>query len=143
MRLLQAIIALALASAAPAFAAGAAPSATGLPGTTWSVDCKQPASSTNYYLVYSVNKDGLLVESLRGGNMTKDRTIRNIQVISKTWLLYTLDDTDGDEVNILVFTDAKGRKKSWWSVAKNGQAYIIDGKFPNSNGGPPWFSQCK
>ena len=143
MRTLFTVFAFTLASATQVFAAGASPAATGLPGTTWAVDCKQPQSSTNYYLAYSVNGDGLLVESLRGGGMNKDRTFRNIQVISKSWLLYTLDDTDGDKVSLLVFTDAKGRKKTWWSVAKDGQAFIIDGKFPDGTGGPPWFSRCK
>jgi hypothetical protein len=143
MRTLHLAIVFAICTATPAFAAGAMPAATGLPGTTWALDCKKPASSSNYYLAYSVSGDGRLVETLKSSGEDKDRKIRNIQVISKDWLLYTMDDADGEAVNIVTFTDKQGRKKSWWSVGNGGTAYIIDGKFPDGKGGPPWFSQCK
>lgn len=130
-------------AATTAIAAGTTPKATELPGTTWALDCSKPASSTNYYLTYGINGDGRLVETLKSGGKDAVRPIRNIQVISKDWLLYTLDDSDGEPVNILTFTDSQGRKKSWWSVGNGGKAYIADGKFPGGNGGPPWFSQCK
>jgi hypothetical protein len=131
-----------LASASTALAASA-PKETGLPGTTWALDCSSPSSSTNYHLAYSINGEGRLVETLKSGDKDKVRPLRNIQVIAKDWLLYTMDDSDGEAVNILTFTDAQGRKKTWWSVGNTGTAYIVDGKFPTGNGGPPWFTQCK
>jgi hypothetical protein len=141
MRMLTATLALMLSAAIPA-SATMSPADTGLPGTKWAMDCSKPPSSSNYRLTYSVNKDGNLVETLIGGDKPKARPMRNIQIISPTWMLYTLDDTDGDVVDILTKTDEKGRKKSWWSVAKHGEGFIIDGKFANG-GEAPWFSRCK
>ncbi|MBI1212024.1 MAG: hypothetical protein GC190_11215 [Alphaproteobacteria bacterium] len=143
MRPLSLSVFLVATVAVPAFAASAALEETGLPGTTWAIDCSKPPTTSNYYLTYSVNKDGQLVETLKDGNKDKPRSIRNLQNVSKEWLLYTLDDSDGEAVNILTFTDSQGRKKSWWSVGNGGTVYIIDGKFPDGNGSPPWFTQCK
>jgi hypothetical protein len=142
MRTLTAALALALSTTMPSFAMAASPGDTGLPGTKWAMDCSQPASSSNYHLAYSINKDDNLVETLIGGDKPQNRPLRNVQIISPTWMLYTMDDTDGDKVDILTKTDEQGRKKSWWSVAKHGQAFIVDGKFPGG-GEPPWFSRCK
>ncbi len=128
--------------AGPALADGSTPAKTGLPGTTWALDCTVPASASNYYLIYSVASNGNLVETMRSTGKDKPREIRNIQLISSSWVLYTLDDTDGEAVNILTFTGTDGRKKSWWSVGHDGKAYIRDGKFPDG-GEPPWFKRCK
>jgi len=141
MRLLL-IASLMVLSAGPALAADGAPAKTGLPGTTWANDCTTPASASNYYLLYSVASDGNLVETRRSRGKDTPRRLRNIQLISESWLLYTLDDTDGEAVNILTFTAEDGRKKSWWSVGHDGKAYIRDGKFTDS-GEPPWFKRCK
>jgi hypothetical protein len=142
MRSLSLATVLALSVSAPAFAADT-PASTGLAGTTWALDCKQPPSSTNYYLVYSISSDGRLVETLKSTGEEKNRKLRNLQAMGKGWLLYTMDDNDGEAVNIVTFTDSKGRKKTWWSVGNNGKAYVVNGQFPESTGGPPWFSQCK
>jgi hypothetical protein len=142
MRTSLTVTALLFAAASPAFAAAAAPDATGLVGTTWALDCKQPVSSTNYYLRYTIAADGRLMETLES-NRKQERKLRNIQIMSKDWLLYTMDDNDGEAVNIVTFTDEQGRKKTWWSVGNSGKAYVVDGKFPDQNGGPPWFTQCK
>ncbi len=129
---------------APAFAAGGeTPAQTSLPGTTWALDCKSPASATNYHLTYSVAPNGNLVETLGAGEKGRPREIDNIQVISKDWVLYTLHDTDGEAVNIVTFTAKDGRKKSWSSIGANGKAYILSGKFPDGTGSPPWFEKCK
>lgn len=142
MRTIMLAVAMGLAAAAPASAAGATPQATGLVGTKWALDCKQLPSSTNYYLEYSVGDDGRLVETLTS-NRVQARKLRNIQLMAKDWLLYTMDDDDGEAVNIVTFTDKQGRKKTWWSVGNNGKAYVVDGKFPDQSNGPPWFSPCK
>src|SRR5258708_5425279 len=122
------IAGVAVLCAGPALAADGAPVKVGLLGTTWALDCASPASATNYYLRYSVASNGNLVETTHATGKDKSREIRNIQLISGSWLLYTLDDTDGEAVNILTFTAQDGRKKSWWSVGRDGKAYILDGK---------------
>jgi hypothetical protein len=143
MHELHLVTALTLAAAVPAGSSETTPMATGLPGTSWAMDCTKPASTTNNYADYNVSSDGRLVETLRTSEDQPARKIRNIQIISKNWLLYTLDDSDGEAVNILTFTDEKGRQKSWWSVGNSGRAYILNGKFPGKTDGPPWFTRCK
>ena len=130
--------------ATPAFAGpdGDALTKADLIGTKWALDCTKPASATNYHLSYSVAASGVPVETLRTtAGADKVRELRNVQSISDEWLLYSLTDTDHEVVNILT-TRKGGRKKSWWSVGKDGALYILNGKFLDS-GEPPWFEQCK
>lgn len=114
----------------------------GLLGTKWALDCAKPASETNYHLSYSLAPSGAPAETLRTiAGADKVRELRNVQVISDEWLLYTMTDTDKEAVNILT-SFGGDRKKSWWSVGKNGDPYILNGKFVDS-GEPPWFEKCK
>jgi len=113
----------------------------GLIGTNWAVDCSKPISATNYRISYSVGPSGVPVETLRWTGGEKARELRNIQAISAEWLLYTMIDTDKEVINILTKREGN-RHKSWWSVGKNGTAYIMNGKFI-SGGEPPWFEKCK
>ena len=134
--------ALALCAGATASAATTtAPAATGLPGTTWAVNCAAPASATNFYLFYTLDADGNLTEVLRS-TWNEERQVRNIQSISSDWLLYTLTNKAGQPVNILTFMGKDGRKKSWWSVGGDGTPYIADGRYPEA-GEPPWFTRCR
>ena len=130
--------------ALPAFAGedSVALTSAGLIGTNWAIDCSKPADATNYHLSYSVGANGIPVEAMRSAaGADKIRELRNVQLISDEWLLYTMTDTDQEAVNIL--TSRKGdRKKSWWSVGKDGTSYISNGKY-SSNGEPPWFEKCK
>ena len=138
------IAGLASLCAAPVFAGqdGTALTSAGLTGTNWALDCKSPASATNYHLSYSLNASGTPVETLRtttGADTVRE--LRNVQVISADWLLYTMIDTDGEAIGIL--TSRKGdRKRTWWSAGKDGKAYILDGKGLSGGGDPPWFEKC-
>ena len=143
MRFLIAASLMAICASHTFAATGDTPAKTGFLGTTWALDCKAPASTTNFHLTYSIAPNGNLVETQSAGGKDKSREIDNIQVISKDWLLYTLHDSDGEAVNILTFARKDGRKKSWSSIGANGKAYILSGKFPNGTGGPPWFEKCK
>jgi len=144
MRALLLAAAVTLAAATPAFAAGATPKASGLVGTKWATeDCKASVSASNVFLEYSISDDGRLVENLTSARGTQSRKLRNVQLMSPDWMLYTMDDDDGEAVNIVTFTDSQGRKKTWWSVGNAGKAYVVDGKFPDQSNGPPWFKPCK
>jgi hypothetical protein len=127
--------------AAPSFASDeSALAKAGILGA-WAMDCSKPSSGSNYYLVYAINKDGAATETQR---TTSDsvRQIRNVQTISDTWLLYSYLDADGEMLSILTFRDG-GRKKSWWSVGKDGKAYIMGGNFADGGKSVPWFEKCK
>src|SRR5258706_13948662 len=109
----------AMALCAGATASAATTTATGLPGTTWAVNCAAPASATNFYLFYTLDADGNLSEVLRS-TWNEERQVRNIQAISSDWLLYTLTNKAGQPVNILTFMGKDDRKKSWWPVGGDG-----------------------
>lgn len=130
--------------AAPVFAGqdGTALTNAGLVGTNWALDCKSPASAKNYHLSYSLGPSGAPMETLRttAGNDTV-RELRNVQVMSSEWLLYSMIDTDGEVLGVLTSREGD-RKKSWWSVGKDGKAYILDGKGLAGGGDPPWFEKC-
>jgi hypothetical protein len=114
----------------------------GIAGTTWAIDCANPPSKTNYYLFYGISPSGIPNETqttIPGAE--KVRELRNVQIISDEWLLYTLIDTDQEPVNILTKYSGN-RHKSWWSVGKEGKSYIRDGKLIGE-GAPPWFEKCK
>lgn len=138
------IAGLVIVCATPAFAGqdGDALTKAGLIGTNWALDCTKPASETNYHLLYGVAPSGIPVETLRTTpGADKVRELRNVQSISDEWMLYTMTDSDKEVLSIL--TTRKGdRKKSWWSVGKDGTLYISSGKFVDS-GEPPWFEKCK
>lgn len=142
MLTLYAVSAFAIATAAPPDSRTTAPQATGLVGTTWAMDCTRPPSAGNAYSDFTISSDGRLVETLRSPEGNGGRKIRNIQIISKNWLLYTLDDTDGEAVNILTFTDERGRKRTWWSVGNGGTVYVLNGKVADGSG-LPWFTKCE
>lgn len=114
-------------------------------GNPWNelgADCSKPAGDGNYGLSYGLTAKGVPAETLRSapGN-DKVRELRNVQIISREWTVYTMTDTDGELIDILTRRTGD-RKKSWWSVGKEGKAYILDGKFLDS-GEPPWFQLCK
>jgi len=108
---------------------------------TWAMDCSQPPSTSNYYMDYAVDSDGTATETQRTGSSSV-RRIRNTEVIGSQSLLYSYFDEDGEQLSILTFRDGD-RKKSWWSVGKEGTAYIIDGKFVPGGNSVPWFNKCK
>ena len=144
--MMRVILLLGLASlcATPTFAGpdGVALTNAGLIGTHWAIDCSKPASGENYLLSYSIGPNGVPVEAMQSApGADKVRELRNVQIISTEWMLYTTTDTDKEVVNIL--TSVKGnRKKSWWSVGKDGTNYILDGQYPDG-GAPPWFIKCE
>lgn len=131
--------------AAPVFAADDVAHLTrsGLVGTKWAVDCSKPVGNGNYHLAYRVSAKGVPVEVLftAPGN-EKARELRNVQVISDEWTVYTMTDTDGEIYDILTRRNGD-RKKSWRSIWKNAEPLILDGKFADGDGEPPWFRLCK
>jgi hypothetical protein len=137
---LIAVSALLFVTAAPAFAGGDAPEKTGLPGTTWAVDCKKPVSEENFYVSYRIGANGNLLETLKGFPTEQDREITNIQVISPSWMIFTIHTNE--YLELLVFTGPDGRKKTWRSVGQDGKVYIQDGELTMANGSPPWFEKC-
>jgi len=108
---------------------------------TWAIDCSKPPSTSNYHMVYAVDAKGIATETQLTGSQSV-RQLRNVQFISKQWMLYSYLDADGEMLSILTFFDA-GRKKSWWSVGNEGKAYIMDGKFLPDGNSVPWFKKCK
>ena len=112
----------------------------GLMGKNWAIDCSKPVSEKNPYSFYGVGSNGTLMETLRSTDGDKARELRNVQVISPEWILYTMIDTDKEPINILTKIEGK-RMRSWWSVGKDGTAYLINGEL-NGDGGAPWFEQC-
>jgi len=136
---------LACGCAAIAFAADdvAALKKSGLIGTKWAVDCSKPESNSNYHLAYRVSAKGVPTEVLitTAGN-DKARELRNVQVISDEWTVYTMTDQDGEFYDILTRREGD-RKKSWRSIWKDAKPLIVDGKFADGNGQPPWFQLCK
>lgn len=108
---------------------------------TWAIDCSAPASSSNFHLVYAVDKNGAASETQVTGSKSV-RQLSNVQFISDQWLLYSYHDADGEMLSILTYVDGT-RKKSWWSVGKGGAAYIRDGKFQPGGNSVPWFQKCK
>jgi hypothetical protein len=108
---------------------------------TWAIDCSKPPATSNYHMVYAVDSKGVATETQLTGSQSV-RQLRNVQLISKQWLLYSYLDADGEMLSILTFFDG-GRKKSWWSVGKDGAAYIMDGKFLPGGNSVPWFEKCK
>ena len=106
----------------------------------WAIDCSKPVSEKNYYAFYNIGPNGRLTETLRSTHGVKARELRNVQAISPEWILYTIIDLDKEAINVLTRIEGK-RKKSWWSVGKDGKPYVVNGEF-NGNGGPPWFEQC-
>lgn len=130
----------------PAFAADDASALTKakLLNTNWAVNCAKPADGNgNYHLSYSVSAKGVAVEILRTGpGADKSRELRNVQIISDEWLLYTMTDQDGEHYDILTRRNGD-RKKSWRSIWKGGEPLILEGKFADGGGQPPWFERCK
>lgn len=108
---------------------------------TWAIDCSAPASSSNFHLVYAVDKTGAATETQLTGSKSV-RQLSNVQFISDQWLLYSYHDADGEMLSILTFIDG-AKKKSWWSVGNGGAAYIRDGKFQPGGNSVPWFQKCE
>jgi len=107
----------------------------------WAMDCSQPPSASNYHLIYAVGSDGTATETQRTSSESV-RKLRNVQFISAGWLLYSYVDADGELLSILTYSEGK-RKKSWWSVGKDGKAFIMDGKFQPDGNAVPWFEKCQ
>lgn len=122
---------------------GDAVASFGLIGS-WAMDCAQPASPTNAYLVYSITGTGAVTEQLSRGGAAPERTstMSNVQLITPAWLLYSLTGVDGSVVDVLRFK--KGTKmRSHWSVGQGGKAFIIDGKFVANGAASPPLTKCE
>ena len=113
----------------------------GILNTTWAMDCSKPPGKDNYYLLYGSKPDGAGTETQR---TTSDdtRTIRNAQIISDQWLIFTYLTRKKEEYSILTKREGN-RKKSWWSIRAGNKPLIMNGKFVASGAEVPWFEKCK
>ncbi len=139
------ILAASLLASTGAFAQGPAASAIfeqyGLIGI-WSVDCVQPASRQNTYIIFrttggaQVQRDVMIDAATRSSVSTID----SAAVVSSNEIKFVQDNERGRlTINVIL---ANNRWRALRSVRENGEKLIENGLFAGDHADTPWLNKC-
>ena len=108
---------------------------------TWAVDCAQPDSASNPYVIFAV-KDGAPFWILRMGDLQARYGMRQLKAIGADVLDYTDGPDQAGRTHHMQLKKTGARFRSLSSMREDGSAVIADGKFVASGAPTPVFENC-
>ena len=108
---------------------------------TWAVNCAQPDSASNPYVIYAV-KDGSPFWILRMGDLQARYGMRQLKVIGEDVLDYIDGPDQAGRMHHMQLKKTGARFRSLSSTREDGSAVIADGKFVASGAPTLVFENC-
>jgi hypothetical protein len=114
----------------------------GLPGA-WAVDCKQPPSSSNPYMLFGISKDGKATRVYQsdGGKNDGVFPVSNARLRPDGRLEAVMQDATGNPASVVLSTE--GRKLYTVTSTKGGRVLIENGRFTNGNRDVARLDRCR
>lgn len=108
---------------------------------TWAVNCAQPDSSSNPYVIYAV-KDGSPIWILQMGDLQARYSVRQLKIIGEDVLDYIDGPDQAGRMHHMQLKKTGARFRSIASTREDGSAVIADGKFVASGAPTAVFENC-
>lgn len=106
------------------------------------VNCAEPASRSNPYLIFAVSPQGNVTRTLQmEPSLDGTFAMRNLRLLTPDRLQY--EETGRQAEFIITVAKIDGKFRSWHSIRADGKVMIRDGAFPDSGTPTLAFELCR